>query len=1135
VDFPALDNAVLKLWDERNIFQRTMTEREGCPDFVAYDGPPGTNGKPHIGHMMQSALKDLWPRFKTMQGYRVLRKAGWDTHGLPVELTAEKELGFKSKRDIEAYGVEKYIEYCRSTVYRYKDAWTEAIRRIGRFLDTTDYYATLTKDYIQTDWYVLKQAWEKGLLYQDRRIMPYCARCGTSLSQHETAQGYKDVKDWSLYVKFPVYGMYRTYFVAWTTTPWTLLSNVAIAVNPDLVYVTLETEHGERYIIALDRVEALRNILGNTREYIRHYGKDMRGWRYESLWEDWQYEPYGKDAVLRAHYEERMGEIGRSSFVSHYSGSSGYRPPFQVIVDNYVTAKDGSGIVHLALYGQEDLNLIRDNILPRVQNVDLDGKVVSIKDNSDKELNPFVGKSFYERDERGDKKLDVEILKDLNSRSLLLGKEKITHSYPHCYRCDTPLMYFAMSGWFIRTTAFKEQMLQANKDINWYPAHIKDGRFGNWLENNVDWNISRNRYWGSPLPIWRCDKCVQVFVIESLDELEEYLGEPLPDNFDPHKPYIDNLNLKCPGFGKKSDQKLLKTLIEIGTVKYGQTCSGTLKRVPEVLDSWFNAGIMPWGQWGYPAKDGSKEIFEKQFPADFICEAIDQTRGWFYTMLATSVMLKNQTSYKNCICTELISDVEGRKMSKSRGNVVDPIGLCDKYGADAVRWNFYCINPWTARRFDEEELAEGLRQVIIPYWNAYSFFVTYARVDGWKPNDADANSDDEKPKAHSLKPKADNNAKANNNLLDKWILSRLEWLKMSVTNALEGYDAALAAANIGQFIDELTNWYIRRSRRRFWKSEDDRDKKAAYQTLYTVLMTTNRILAPFLPFLSEAIYQNLEKAYYINSFDSVHLASWPVSHPEWRDETLESAMAAVREVITLARSLRAEGGTRVRQPLPEMVVAGVIKSLMEPYQDVILDELNIKRLRFAYSAEELFIWRAKGEWKALGPRFGAKAKAMIETIAALAPNEVKQLAESGQVVINGEVIRRDEVTLTQEAAPGYWVRSENGVTVAIEHRVDDALLKEGLAREFVHHIQNLRREADLEVTQRIRIEYFDATPEALVTRAFAKHKTYICAETLALDIIQTKSYTNQFQEVKVGEHPAYVRIIKEETKSTDGP
>ncbi len=639
VNFPELDHHVLKLWEERKIRERSISEREGCPDYITYDGPPGTNGRPHIGHMMQSALKDLWPRYYTMKGYRVLRKAGWDTHGLPIELTAEKELGLKSKRDILTYGIDNYVNYCRKTVFRYKDAWTEAIKRIGRFLDTDNPYATLTNEYIQTDWWVLKQAWDKGLLYQGHKIMPFCARCGTTLSAHETAQSYVDVTDISLFAKFPVKGAENTYFIAWTTTAWTLLSNVALAVNPDLVYVTVKAG-SERLILANARLNALEKMIGEYEIIDRKPGRDLAGMHYQPLWD------FQNNLEQDAHY---------------------------VIADEYVTAEDGSGIVHLAFYGEDDFRIIKANNLPLVQNVDQEGRCKS-------ETGHFSGRYF------ADENLDVDILKDLATRGLLLGKEKFTHSYPHCYRCDERLMYFATSSWFLRTSSFKDRLIAANEDINWYPGHIKHGRFGNWLENNVDWAISRSRYWGSPLPIWTCRSCGHQVCVGSLDELAELSGESLPDDFDLHKPFIDEFTLPC-----------------------GE-CGGEMQREPEVLDSWFNAGIMPWGQWGYPAAPGSKEILDNQYPCDFICEAIDQTRGWFYTLLAVSTMLTDRSSYKNVICTSLISDESGRKMSKSRGNVVDSIDVCEKYGADAVRLNFYSVNPWVAKRFSENELVEGLKQ-----------------------------------------------------------------------------------------------------------------------------------------------------------------------------------------------------------------------------------------------------------------------------------------------------------------------------------------------------------------------------------------------------------------------------------------
>jgi len=1057
VDFPALDCAVQSLWDERRIFARSIAERprDGKGDFVAYDGPPGTNGIPHIGHMMQSALKDLWPRFKTMQGYRVRRKAGWDTHGLPIELTAEKELGLGSKRDIETMpgGVAAYIDYCRSTVYRYKDEWVKAIRRIGRFLDTYDDYATLRPEYIETDWWAVKTAWDKGLLYQDRRIMPYCSRCGTSLSQHEVAQGYKDVQDISLYVKFrltaestkSLYGDDRpTHFVAWTTTPWTLLSNVALAVNSNLNYVRLERNTGDTIIIAEDRLDALMGFLEATGYLETINGNRLSGLRYKPLW-SWQSDE-------KAH---------------------------KVIADDYVTADDGSGIVHLALYGEDDFRLIRNFGLPLVQNVDADGKCTP-------NTGPFAGRWFREEG------LDVDILKDLASRGLLFGKEKITHSYPHCYRCDTPLMYFARSGWFLKTSALRDNMLAANETINWYPEHIKKGRFGNWLENNVDWNISRDRYWGSPLPIWECSSCGRTECLGSFSELEARLGHPLPDGFDAHKPYIDTLVLKC------------------------LSCGSDMRRVPEVLDCWFNAGIMPWGQWGYPAASGSAEMLAQQFPADFICEAIDQTRGWFYTMLATSVMLTarsrsdgslegGESSFRNVICSEFITDPEGRKMSKSRGNVIDPIALCDRFGADAVRWNFYSLNPWTARRHNDSDVVEVLKQVLIPWWNAYSFFVTYARVDGWTPSKGKRGMG----KGESL-----------SNPLDRWILSQLTGLRDDVTEHLERYDVTGAVEAFDRFIDDLTNWHIRRSRRRFWKSDDDADKAQAYATLYRVLTVTNRLMAPFIPFTSEAIYQNLERGFDASAPDSVHLTDWPAAMPDLRDAALESAMAKVRRIVSLARSLRADGGVRVRQPLPEMIVAGEDLSDIEPFKDVILDELNVKTMLCREVADGLYTWKAKADYKVFGPRFGANASTLARSVGELTHEELSEMVRSGSIRVGGESILRSEVLLTEVPLESYWVRIDGGITVALCHRIDDNLTDEWLAREFVHHIQSLRRDAGMEVEGRIVVEY--AVDDGL-GRAITRFADYVRTETLARDLIDDPSIGPD-EGVKIGERNARVRI-----------
>jgi len=1028
VDFPALDQQIFKLWKKEDVFKRTISEREGCPEYIEYDGPPGTNGAPHIGHLMQSALKDLWPRYYTMKGYRVLRKAGWDTHGLPVELTAEKELGLHSKRDIIEYGVEKYIDYCRKTVFRYREVWTKAILRCGRFLDTDNPYMTLTNDYIQTDWWVLKNAWDKGLLYQGSRIMPHCPRCGTSLSSHETAQGYKDISDISLYVKFPVEGKDKTYFIAWTTTAWTLLSNVALAVNPELMYITIEVGE-ERYILAEERLEALKDQLGNYNILERKPGKELCDLHYRPLW-------------------DFLESIGKGTH--------------RVLVDDYVTAEDGSGIVHLALYGEDDFRIIQKNNLPVVQNVNLEGLINDI-------VTPFAGRWFREEG------LDVDILKNLAEHGLLLGKEKITHSYPHCYRCDTPLMYYSKSGWFLRTSAFKNQMLKANEDINWYPEHIKYGRFGKWLENNVDWAISRERYWGSPLPIWTCTECNEQVCVGSLKELSELREEPLPGNFDPHKPAIDKVELTC------------------------SKCGSVMKHEPEVLDPWFNAGIMPWGQWGYPAVSGSKVIFHNQYPGDFICEAIDQTRGWFYTMLAVSTLLTDRSSFRNVICTEHILDDYGHKMSKSRGNIVDPVEQCEKFGADAVRWNFFAVHPWTVRRYKEDDVREALKQILIPYWNAYSFFVTYARVDGWKPEQ------DTEPSERSL---------------DRWILSRLEWMREEVEEALKVYDVARASGAIATYIDELTNWYIRRSRRRFWKTEDDTDKRDAYQTLYNVLVTFNRILAPFIPFVTEAVYQNLERGYKADSIDSVHLCSYPEANMDVRDIILEETMERTRKIVSLGRALRNEGSIRVRQPLLEVIVAGTNNEVSQEYIDLITDELNVKNLRFISDPKELYRHRAKANFKLLGPRFSGEMNRVAQAIAQLNDETLSQLINDGSIEVDGEIFKKEEVELSTEALVGYWVRDGGGLTVAVNHHVDDELHAEWLAREFVHHVQNLRRDADLNVTERIRISFLG---DDQLNEAVEKYQKYICIETLATDLM-CDSTISQEQVFKIGDQTGIIII-----------
>jgi len=1078
VNFPALEERILKFWEENEVFRKTDEQRQGCPEFVFYDGPPGTNGVPHIGHMMQSALKDLWPRYKTMQGYHVVRKAGWDTHGLPIELTAEKELQLKSKKDIQAYGEEKYIEYCRSTVFRYKDRWEEAIRRVGRFLDMSDPYMTLTNDYIQSDWYLLKLAWDMKLdadrielngkevsprwLYKDYRIMPYCCRCGTPLSNFEVAEGYKDVIDMTLTAKFPVKGEDKLFIAAWTTTAWTLLSNVALAVGPNVDYAAVKLNEdctagkaGETIVIATERLEAYKDVLGDYQTVWTRKGRDLVGITYEPLW-DWQNDP-------KAH---------------------------QVIADDYVTTEDGTGVVHLALYGEDDFRIIRQEGFPLVQNVNDHGYCEPV-------TGAYSGRYFKEPE------FDIDVLKDLHSRGLLLAKEKHEHSYPFCYRCDAHLMYFARPGWFIRTASYRQEMLTANSFINWQPAHIKEGRFGNWLENTIDWNVSRERYWGSPLPVWTCDEpgCKGELCFGNYEELkaaaeqntDEVLFNEKIGHVDLHKPLIDRITVPCPECGK------------------------SMTRENFVLDSWFNAGLMFIGQWGYPATEGSKEIFEKQYPCDFICEAIDQTRGWFYTLVATSTLfaLGNQlpedqwSCYKNVICTELVLDEQGQKMSKSRGNVIDPMGLFNSIGADATRWSFYINNPWNVRRFSEDYVRESVRDVLLPIWNAYSFFVTYADVDEWKPSNDDQLSD------HPL---------------DRWILGELTRLNRDIVHHLEKYDVSPAANACVKFLDQLTNWYIRRSRRRFWKSEDDQDKQNAYTTLYRALRDFSFILAPFLPFLTEEIYQNIVRSVEEDAPESVHLAKWPEPVMDSIDEELAEQMRVAREVVRIGRDLRQKHNVKVRQPLSELTIAHRSSSLAESedIQELIYDELNVKKLTFIYDDCDLVQLQAKANFKTLGPRFGKEVNKIAGMINKLQESDLRRLDAGETVSVDGIEIQPDDVVIERQAPEHLAVGGAGDITVALNLSLSDELIHEGVAREIVHHWQNSRKEMGLEVADRISIEYRTNGP--VTASAITAHTEWIKSETLAIDFKKVEDTSNSLEKsIEVEREIVYYKIEKAET------
>jgi isoleucyl-tRNA synthetase len=1016
-DFPALEHRILDWWAEARIFEQSLEQREGCPDWVFYDGPPGTNGKPHIGHMLQSSLKDLWPRYKTMQGFRVLRKAGWDTHGLPVELKAERELGIEDKSQIPAFGVEKFMEYCRSTVFRFKDDWEQSIRRIGRFLDLREPYATLTNDYIQSDWWVIRQIWDKGLLYRDYRIMPYCARCGTSLSNYEVTEGYKDVVDLTLTARFPVAGRPRTFFLAWTTTPWTLVGNTALALNPELEYAFVEVD-GDTLILASALVESVMK----GREYrvtSTVQGRELDGWAYEPLW------PF-------------------------FAGPDGEgRVPHHTLMGDFVTAEDGTGIVHLALYGEDDYRMIRRDNLPRIQHVDETGHFGAA-------CGVYAGRYFKAEG------LDLEILKDLQSRGLLHDKHRHEHSYPHCYKCENPLMYFARTSWFIRTSALRQEMLAANAEINWYPGYIKDGRFGNWLENNVDWSVSRDRYWGSPLPVWSCTACEHQLCVSGIAELEQVAGEPLPPGMDLHTPWIDQVKVPCP------------------------KCGSRMAREPYLLDCWFNAGLMPWGQYGYPATEGSAELLANQFPADFICEGLDQTRGWFYNLLAVSTILTGKSSFRNVICTGLVADKDGRKMSKTFGNVVDPGELFERFGADAVRWTFYNSHPWGQKRYSDELVRDAVKDIIIPYWNIYSFFVTYANIDDWTPGSGPGSGPGGGPAGRSGGDGAE---------LDRWIRSATSRLCTQVETALENFDVYTASIAIRDYIEELSNWYIRRSRARFWKSEDGADKQAAFDTLYHAIRDLTLVLAPFLPFVTETVYQRLIRRAEPGLPESVHLCRWPRPDGGHRDEDLEREMSLVYHAVNLGRSLRSRHNLKTRQPLRKLVLVVGREgddAFVHRMEGLIREELNVRQVEISRREEDLVHLSVKANFRGLGKAYGKRMPEAAAEIAGWGLRQIETLERGETLEVLGVPVGLDGIVIQREEKEGLVVITEQGFTVALDTELDDELRREGLARELVNRIQTLRKESGLEVTDRIRV---CVDGSAAVLAAVAEHRDYICRET----------------------------------------
>ena len=1004
LNFVEREKETLKFWKDNQIFEKSVQLRQGAPAYTFFDGPPTANGKPHIGHVLTRAMKDIIPRYKTMRGYDVLRKAGWDTHGLPVELEVEKELGLDGKEQIEQYGVIPFIQKCKESVWKYKGEWEVMSDRMGFWADMDNPYITYDNDYIESEWWALKAIYEKGLLYKGHKIVPYCPRCGTALSSHEVAQGYKEVKETSATVRFRVPDEENTYFLAWTTTPWTLPSNVSLCVNPDVTYAYVRVDGKETLIMAKDLIEAV--LEGHDTEIIKEVvGRELEYKHYEPLFECTRKAAGGKDA-------------------------------FYVMVDDYVTTTDGTGIVHNApAFGEDDYRVCKKYDLPFVQMVDSKGEMCG--------GTPWDGVFV--------KKADPMVLKDLDERGLLFAAPRFEHSYPFCWRCDTPLIYYARSSWFIAMTKVKDRLIDYNRRINWIPETIKEGRMGNFLENVIDWGISRERYWGTPLPVWVCDKCGKIHVVGSRKELSELTG--CDENVELHKPYVDPLTWKC-------------------------ECGGTMRREPVVIDCWFDSGSMPFAQWHYPFEN--KDKFERRYPANFISEAIDQTRGWFYTLSAIAACLFDSPAFLNCIVLGHVQDKEGRKMSKHIGNVVDPWVLLDNQGADAVRWYFYTSSmPWLPNRFSAEAVSESQRKYMGTFWNTYAFYILYADIDGFDPTQ------------HKL-------VRENLTPMDRWILSRLNTLIGHVEAYLDDLKMTEAGREMQDFMDDLSNWYVRRCRERYWGKDMTADKEAAYMTLYTVLRTMALISAPFTPFMSETMYQNMVRTVDKSAPESIHLCDWPKKDESFIDPELEANMAAVLDIVVLGRSARNAANIKNRQPVASMYVQG--KALPDMYVSIIADELNVKEVKFVDDASSFISYRVKPQLKTLGPRYGKLLPKINQYLAGEGVGNAVVAAhnrgESYKFDIDGTEISlaAEDVLVSTEENAGFVTVTEHDLSVVLDTNLTPELIEEGFVREIVSKVQTMRKEAGFEVTDHIVLSHHG---NSLIEGIFARHGAEIAADTLA--------------------------------------
>ena len=1006
LDFLTREKEVLDFWKKNDIFQKSIDQREGSDVFTFYDGPPTANGKPHIGHIETRVFKDLFPRYRTMKGMKVLRKAGWDTHGLPVELEVEKLLGLDGKEQIEQYGIEPFIKKCKESVWKYKGEWERMSDRVGYWADMENPYITYDNKYIESVWWSLKQIADMGLLYKGHKVVPYCPRCGTALSSHEVSQGYKTVKEKSAFVRFKVKGTENTWLYAWTTTPWTLPSNVALCVNPDEEYAKFDFD-GRTVIMAK---ALIHTVLGEDAEITNlttFPGMELKGMEYEPL------------------FDFQKGLVDK--------------PAWRVVCDSYVTMTDGTGIVHQApAFGEDDARVGRENDLPFLQLVNTKGELT-------KET-PWAGVFV--------KKADPLILKDLDERGLLVKAAPFEHDYPFCWRCDTPLIYYARSTWFIRMTQAHDALMKSNAAVNWMPENIKDGRMGNFLDNVIDWGLSRERYWGTPLPVWLC-KCGHMHVIGSIEELKK-LSDNCPDDIELHRPYIDNVTLKC------------------------EKCGGEMHRTPEVIDCWYDSGSMPFAQWHYPFEN--KEIFEENFPADFISEAIDQTRGWFYTLTAISTLLFKRAPFENVLVLGHVQDAEGKKMSKHIGNVVDPWSVLDKQGADAVRWYFYANGaPWLPTRFSGDLVSEMQGKFMGTLWNTYAFFTLYASIDNYEPEAAKAD-----PKDFTL--------------MDRWVLSRLNSLVDFVDKGLAEYKATETSRAIAQFVDELSNWYVRLNRERFWGKGLEGSKLAAFETLYTVLLTLSKLLAPYIPFMTETIYRNLAVGHLTGAPESVHLCDFPVADLSKVDKELEAGMDEVESVVQLGRAARNAASLKVRQPLSRCLVKG--KRLSDEIAQLIKNELNVKAVEFVDDASAFTTYNLKPQMRTLGKKYGKLLGKIGERLKTLDGNEVVATFERGETLkfeLDGTPIdlEKDDVLTSLTQKPGFEAQSEGDYTVVLDTNLTPELIDEGFLREVISKVQTMRKDADFEVTDRIALSY--QTSERL-SAVIEKGKEDLMRAVLALSV-----------------------------------